>query len=510
MEGMRFPNIRAALSAAVVIAMTLGGAAPAAAAMSDEEREATFWRVAVVDFAGRTPGKVDGATAGVRVAASLRNSKRFHVIDPRTIRGAIKKLKINTSTGQLEDDDAKRLCKELRVDGVFAGKIEGPNLTLSLYSASSGRLFSRYRFTITPQFPLNEAASVAKSYTSRLPYDGLVVSVRRDLALINLGTANGIGNGSKIYAFEFESMARDVDGAVRGGNRRALAELEVVRSEQHGAWVRPLKGAMPEQFTKISLRPVVGTAELKPIEKADESLGTPWLHMEVSGDVGLLLKSYELQGTGARFTSSTTLFPAPGLSAQWFPTKMLGVSFSLRHGFIPFRRKEGSGPDRRLETYEGSTDTVLLEGKLRKVFSTGSFAGGSIAGAGGAYYSRFTVEKQDPLVLTNDSYMGPIVGVEAYLPMLDRITLHTRLGVVPYAVVSEAPVDNGKGSAFGVVGEVGLDYHINDKLFMSFDYGADSFTTSFPSDGGTRGLQNPKSTDLYHGITITLGYRSYR
>ena len=76
--------------------------------------------------------------------------------------------------------------------------------------------------------------------------------------------------------------------------------------------------------------------------------------------------------------------------------------------------------------------------------------------------------------------------------------------------MSEAPVDNGKGSAFGVVGELGLDYHINDKLFMSFDYGADSFTTAFPSDGGTRGLQNPKSTDLYHGITITLGYRSYR
>lgn len=481
----------------------------AANAMSSEEREATFWRVAVVDFAGRTPGKVDGPTAGVRVAASLRNSKRFHVIDPRTVRNALRANKINTASGQLEESDAKKLCKELRVDGIFTGKIEGGALTLSLYS-QTGKLFSRYRFNITPQFPLKEAAGVAKSYTQRLPYDGLVVSVRRDLALINLGTANGIGNGSKVYAFAFESMARDVDGAVKGGNRTALAELEVVRSEQHGAWVRPLKGEMPEQFSKISLRPVVGTTELKPIAKASESVGTPWLALEVGGDVGLLLKSYELEGTGARFTSSTTLFPAPGVTVQWFPTKLLGVGFSLRHGFVPFRRKEGTGPDRRLETYDGSTDNVLLEGKLRKVFSSGGFAGGDVALTGGAYYSRFTVEKQDPLVLTSDSYMGPILGVDAHLPLLDRVALRTKLGVVPFAIVSESPVDNGKGSAFGVVGKVGLDYHISDTMFMSFDYGADSFRTQFPSDGGSRNLQNPKSSDLYHGVTITVGYRSYR
>lgn len=506
---MRFPRIRATLSLGALLVIAVLGVAPDAAAMSSEEREATFWRVAVVDLSGRTAGKLDGATAGVRIAASLRNSKRFHVIDPRTVRRAIKKLKIDARTGQLDEGDAKRLCKELRVDGVFSGRVDGRSLTLTLYS-SSGRLFARYKFNITPKFPLSEAAKIAKSYTQRLPYDGLVVSVRRDLALINLGTANGIGNGSKIYAFEFESMARDLEGAVRGGNRKALAELEVVRSEQHGAWVRPLKGSMPEQFTKISLRPVVGTADLKPIEKADDSVGTPWLALEVSGDVGLLLKSYELEGTGARFTSSTTLFPAPGVSVQWFPTKLAGVGFSVRHGFIPFRRKEGSGAERRLETYDGSTDTVILEGKLRHVFSKGSLAGGSIALAGGAYYSRFAVEEQDPLVLTNDSYLGPLVASEAYFPLLDGISLHTRLGVVPFAIVSEAPVDNGKGSAFGVVGEVGLDYHINDRMFMSFDYGADSFRTQYPSDGGSRGLQNPKSSDLYHGVTITVGYRSYR
>ena len=509
---MRFPRIRAALKAALLLgaALAAGLAAPDAAAMSSEEREATFWRIAVVDFAGRTPARVDGGTAGVRVAASLRNSKRFHVIDPRTVRRAVRKLKVDGSRGELSESDAKRLCKELDVDGVFSGKIESGALTLSLYSAGSGRLFSRYRFPMTAKFPLREAAKIARSYAQRLPYDGLVVSVRRDIALINLGTANGIGNGSKVYAFQFESMARDADGALRGGNRRALAELEVVRAEQHGSWVRPLKGEMPEQFSKISLRPVVGAAELKPVEKLAEGVGTPYLAFEVSGDVGFLFKSYELQGTGAKFTSSTTLFPAPGLGVQWFPTQMAGVGLNVRHGFIPFRRPVGTGANRRLETYDGSTDTVILEGKLRKVFATGALAGGSVAATGGAYYNAFSVEEQDPLVLTNDSYLGPIVGGEAYVPLLDRISLHTRIGVVPFAIVTEAPVDNGKGSAFGVVGEVGLDYHINDKLFMSFDYGADSFRTSFPSNGGSRGLQNPASTDLYHGVTLTLGYRTYR
>ena len=503
---MRFLSIRGTLSAALLL---LAMAPPAHAGMSSEEREATFWKVAVIDFAGKTPGKVDGATAGVRVAASLRNSKRFHVIDPRTVRGAARKLKIDVKTGELSESDAERLCKQLDIDGVFAGKIDGTALTISLYSGSSGRLFSRYRFSITPQFPLREAAGVAKAYTSRLPYDGLVVSVRRDLALINLGTANGIGNGSRVYAFEFESMARDDDGVVRGGNRKVIAELEVVRSEQHGAWVRPLKGEMPEMFVKISLRPVTGAAELKPVEK-DVAVGTPWLGFEIAGDVGFLFKSYELTGTGSKFSSSTTLFPAPGLSAQWFPKQAFGVGGSVRHGFIPFRRPEGTGPSRSVETYQGSVDTIILEGKARKVFATGAFAGGSIAATGGAFYSRFTVEEQDPLVLTSDSYLGPIIGGEAYIPMMDSVSLHSRLGVVPYAIVTETPKDNGNGSAFGVVGKVGLDYHINDKLFLSLDYGADSFQVAFPKDGGSRGLQNPKSSDLYHGVTVTLGWRSYR
>lgn len=504
---MRFPRICATFASAG--AALFMGAAPAFA-MSAEEREATFWRVAVVDFAGKTSANVDGATAGVRVAASLRNSKRFHVIDPRTVRAAVRKLGIDGRNGQLSESEAKKLCRELRVDGVFAGKIEDGALGLSLYSGSSGRLFARYRFGITPQFPLAEAAKVAKGYTDRLPYDGMVVSVRRDLSLINLGTANGLGNGSKVYAFLFESLSRDMDGAVKGGNRRALAELEVVRAEQHGAWVRPIKGEMPEAFTKVSLRPVTGVAELKAVTKREETVGTPWLALELAGDVGFLLKNYELQGTGARFTSSTTLFPAPGIGVQWYPTRLAGVGASVRHGFIPFRRPVGTGPNRHLETYDGSVDTALLEGKLRRIFGTGALAGGSAALTGGVFYSRFAVENQDPLVLTSDSYLGPVLGGEGYFPMLDRINLHARLGVVPFAVVSESPVDNGRGSALGVLGEVGLDYHINDHLFMSLDYGADSFRTSFPSGGGSRGLQNPTSSDLYHGVTLTLGYRTYR
>ena len=240
--GLSMRNGFVAALAAVLLVVTGSTLIPATAhgAMSADEREATFWKVAVIDFNGRTP-TVDGAGASVRFAAALRNSKRFHVIDPKTVRRAVRAAKIDVSQGKIDDRDAKKLAKELDVDGVFVGRIDKGALTIALHSGSSGKLFAQYRFNITAAFARAEAEKIAKSYTSRLPYDGLVVSVRRDLALVNLGTANGIGNGSKIYSFEFQNMTRDGD-SVTGGERKALAELEVVRAEQHGAWVRPLKG----------------------------------------------------------------------------------------------------------------------------------------------------------------------------------------------------------------------------------------------------------------------------
>ncbi len=483
------------------------------AAMSSEEKEATFWRVAVVDFAGRTP-KTDGASAGVRVAAALRNSKRFHVVNPAQVRKAVRSLKIDVSQGKIEDDDAKRLAKALRVDGVFVGALrkaaDGTGvLTLALHSGSSGRLFAQYRFAISPQFAPTEAEKIAKSFTSRLPYDGMVVSVRGDLALINLGTANGIANGSKVYGFEFESLRRDANDSVTGGDRKLLSELEVVRAERHGSWVRPMKGEMPDQFVKVSLRPVAGATELKPVEETRATV-SPFVNLQVDGDVAFLFKSYELTGDGTKFSSDTTLFPAPGLRFEWFPKRSLGATMRLRHGFIPFRR-EAPGAPGTVETYNGSITSVEAEAKLRKVFgSPGYFAGGSVAVGGGAHFSSFRVDDHNPRVLTNDTYIGPLVSTDLLLPLLDRINARARLGVVPLAIVSESPVDNGSGKAFGITGTVGLDYHINEKLFVSFQYGMDSMRTTFPSGGGSRAISNPKASDLYHGVTMTLGWRSYR
>lgn len=503
---------RLLLAIFATIGLLAAGAHPAFA-LSSQERETTFWKVAVIDFSGRSPS-VDGATAGVRFAASLRNSKRFHVIDPQTVRKGVRKAEIAAGSGRLSESDAKKICRELRIDGIFTGRIAkapggGGALTIALYSAS-GKLFAQYRFPMTARFPLAEASRVAAAFTQRLPYDGLVVSVRRDLALINLGTTNGLANGSKVYAFEFEGNA-----GANGGARRALAELEVVRAEQHGAWVRPLRGDVPEEYTKISLRPVAGAAELKPPSKTVET-ATPYVELEADVDMAFLFKSYELSGTDAtsgqpqRFTSNTTLFPAPGLHVLYFPTPSIGGEFTLRHGFIPFRRPPSPGQT-KTQTYQGSLDQVMLEAELRKTFGgSGRLAGGSASIGAGLDYMGFKIQSQNPLVLTNDTYIGPIVSGALRLPISDPLSLRSGIGVVPFATVSQSPQNNGSGSVFGLHGTLGLDYHINDRLFMALDYGIDQVSAKFPSGGGSRNVQNAKSSDLYHGVTLTFGWRRYK
>jgi hypothetical protein len=509
---MRLFRILVGVTAALTMLGSSFVSSPAFA-MSNEEKETTFWKVAVIDFAGKTPN-TDGPTAGVRFAASLRNSKRFHVIDPRTVRSAVRSTGIDVTQGKLSDSDAKKVCKQLRVDGVFIGRIEktdkGGALTIGLYSASSGRLFAQYRFPMTAQFPLAEAEKLAAGYTERLPYDGLVVSVRRDLALINLGTANGLGNGSKVFSFEFDGLQRTDAGGLSGGSRKALAELEVVRSEQHGAWVRPLRGDMPEEMTKISLRPVTGSEQLKPTAVLAASSATPYVSLETDADVAFLFKSYKLSGTGAQYTSNTTLFPAPGIHVLYYPTSALGGELRFRHGFIPFRRPVGAGPTAHIETYQGSIDQFELQGEARKVFSNGTFAGGSLTAGAGVSYTSFKIASQNPIVLSSDTYMGPILSGQLRLPLLDAITLRSGIGIMPFGTITQSPQDNGKGTVFGLHGTMGLDYHINDKLFLAFDYGLDNMQTKFPSSGGSRGIPNAKQSDLYHGVTLSLGWRSYR
>lgn len=198
------------------------------------------------------------------------------------------------------------------------------------------------------------------------------------------------------------------------------------------------------------------------------------------------------------------------MRVDWFPKRNLGASARLRHGFIPFRR-EAPGSPGTVETYNGSVTSFVAEGKLRKTLSgPGHFAGGHVGAGAGAMLTMFRVDDHNPRVLTNDTYVGPLLSGEVRLPLLDRINANARLGVVPFAVVTESPVDNGSGRAFGINGTVGLDYHMNEKLFLSFQYGADSMRTSYPASGGSRAISNPKASDLYHGVTMTLGWRSYR
>jgi hypothetical protein len=141
---------------------------------------------------------------------------------------------------------------------------------------------------------------------------------------------------------------------------------------------------------------------------------------------------------------------------------------------------------------------------------SGFFGGGALIGGIGVDYLSFKVQGQSPLVLTDDTYLGPLVSGAIRVPFLDLVTVRAGVGIVPFATLTQTPVNNGTGSVFGGRGTLGVDYHVSDTLFIAADYGIDYLSTTFPSAGGTRGLTDPKQTDLYHGLTLSFGYRSYR
>lgn len=489
------------------------------AAMSSAEKDITFWTVAVLPFEGRV-GPITGPKAGARLAIGLRDTRHFRVVPPNRLAAALRELGIQPAdvSGGISKSDAKKLSDLLGLDGMITGTLSADGKRVRMDTrviGARGRVFGTYELRVTTAFTRQEAIRSALLLSQRLPYEGLIVRIDGQQALVNIGASQGVKTGGTLYAYEFSRVKMGRDGFT-GADRKPIAELEVLRVSRFGAWVRPKKGGMPEQYAKVSTRVIAGEISSGEKSGGGPEVSRPWLVF--GGGMGFLTKSYVLQSDAAEFTSDTTYFPAAGFEAQFLPINrakyQVVVGGSFRHGFIPLRRPIGND----VEEFSGALDQAFGELQFRYFpVNEGRFKDTAIGLGLGYRYSAFTVEDQDPLVLTSDKYGQVAAGLGARIPLFDllatkrrRFFLYTDFRFIPFSSISQTPLDNGSASTIGAFGSAGLELAWTRQLSINAGYNFDFVSSTFDEDGGTRGLLSPSQTDRYSGFTFRVDYKLIR
>lgn len=487
---------------------------------ASSESQVTFWKVAVLPLSG-SAGRFSNRTASDKLSLGLVDSRRFDVAAYERVTRALDAADIphEDGVGQLAPDQVKTITDSLKVDGYVTGSVshdeETKKTTFSLrLMTKKGVSFGQVDFEVGEDLEPSELATAAQQVSNLLPYDGLVTRADEEIFLINLGEVQGLKVGSVLWGFELDDV-KIADGEVIA-KRRGISELEVVRLSTVSAWVKVVRGLRPAEMTKISLEEIELEAP-KPTEEPRPKLKRPFLSFGTGVD--FLTRDYLLVADAATVSSETTTFFSPAVSADWRATRMafidVEVSGDYRHGFIPLRQTLEDGTQQQfvagLDQAIGVVKLSVTNGGQGRFSALRGFIGA------GYRYNAFTIERQDPLLLTSDVYHQLLVGGGFAVPVIQylgarqrRIFIFGEGYFAPYSSLRQTPVDNGSAEILGAFGTAGISGELTRALRVSAAWNIDITQSDFDPGGGSRGFVNAASEEFYQGLVVHLTYVFYR
>lgn len=495
--------------------MALAITAPARAGSSAEEA-ITFWTVAVAPFEGKTD-ELTGARASIRFANGLRDSRRFNVVAMSRVARELKKRELRADQA-LDAAQLRSIADDLHAHGMITGAIQsteegGAVLKLWLHSAT-GKVVTQVEEPIPADPDEKKLGAIGARLAESLPYDALIVRVAGQQFLVNAGSKRGVKEGSKLYGFNFKNV-KETSSGYDIGRPQAVSELLVLRVSDYASWVQPVRGRMPEYLMKVSLEPM--DLELSPDEGG---LPAPPRPLVVAATLSMLTRNYQHDSTEAAIDSKTTLFPAPGLAVDWIPWTSPWVdartTASYVHGFVPFRRDNPNTGAR--EEFKGSVDDLQLAAGFSRAVRGGRFADACAWFMVGYRYRSFSIEEQDPLVLTSDVYHQLTLELGGRIPVFEwlgqtrrRFFFVANASYVPATLaLDQKPVDDGAPEVTAFAVEAGLALEIFEGLQVAATWQMDRARSEFDPAGGSRGFTNASLQSRYQGMMLRVQYRLWQ
>lgn len=437
-------------------------------------------------------------------------------------------------------ESVKAALQKAGTDALLSSRlIKGPNgisIKLNLFLAKDGLLLAQENLQNFSGFEISDLrAQLEALYSnlkSKLPYAGMILSRKGQQVTVNLGSRQGIAEGSGLSVVQIIKLSRhprfkfvvsaekEIIGRIQIDKVEESLSFGTLTLERSENVVRPGMKVVPVDFVAYpsTLKSGDGKIQSELSQRADSELTLgerprEWVPKEPPslGQVGLMF------GLG-NYTINNTLETGGALSGNQMPTPSVHIDGELwltTNWFVQLGLKQYllSIPNSRTNSSPGrlsvsSTQTTLQFGY--NFLLQEEFFGPKLQVLGG--YSMFssTVDTSSPTAFTSLDFGGLALGIAGSLPLSEEIpvSLGARMIYNLNTDVNESPRNSrsfhsGKRTSFSVFSTYGWSEHIRLRGEVMYDL----FSASFSGPATPSGDASASSAS--HSLTTFAGGIEY-
>lgn len=418
-----------------------------------------------------------------------------------------------------------------KVDALLAGRlIKGPkgiSLRLDLFLANDGQLIAQETLQDYAGFEIadlrGQLSNLYKNLKAHLPYAGIILSRKNQLVTLNMGTLQGLHEGSDVSVVQIIKINRHPRfHFLIGAEKQIIGRVHIDKAEESLSFgsitmelneniIQPGMKVVPIDFVKYPAAPKAGDGKilqgLGDREDSEVAFGneTPreWVPAEKPsfGKIGLLfgLGSYSVANdisTVGSVSGRSGLTPSLHVDGEMWLTQNWFGSLQLRE-FVTQISNSYSTPG---HVNLSATETSLQFGY--NFLIADDFYGPKFQLSAG--YTKFTTHLDSSTAYTSPSWGGLGIGLGGSFPVSQEtpLTLGAKLNYFLSSTLSESPVTSGASSSpsmtqFSVFGTYRYSPHMNLRGDILYDLYSSSFS-------GTGSRAN-SATSLSHTITTLAG-----
>lgn len=354
------------------------------------------------------------------------------------------------SVGELEErpESVKKVTTAIDAQAVFAASASrgtnGLTLRLNLFLKKDGKLIAQDVVKDLPRFETAEVREQVKQMyrkvTSKLPYQGLILSRQNNRITINLGKSDGLQKDQTVSAIQIISVQRHPKfNFLIGTEKEILGRIKILKVDESlsfGAIISEKERGAIAKFAKISALEDVNYGEplgLNPETDRDVRSRTDanvafgkdareWVPSQPPsfGQVGLSLglgsfsSASNLSGIEC-CEAKSSIYPSLNIHGELWINPTWAARVELTQGVISTDNpRDGSTPGELNQSY---SRYALLFGY--NFLLQDDFFGPKIQLNLGLGTAKAYVDDSQPKALTTTSFNGGILGVNGIFPVTD-------------------------------------------------------------------------------------------
>lgn len=442
---MRVQLLRFIIIAGTIVGLaTNASAQPALGAsyVSQIDRELTIRKVAVLPVTDNVEG-IYARPIEAQLIASLRESHRWDVVEA-TLAGAA------PTPSELEEDVSAvaRIAKSIDADAIFvASASRGPkglSIKLDLFLLHDGKLLAQEVLRDHPRFEIPEVRDQVKrmyrQVTSKLPYDGLILSRQGNRVTINLGKSDGFTKDQVVTAIQIISINRHPKfNFIVSSEKEIIGKIKILKVEEtlsFGVIVSEKERGAIQRLAKIAGLTEVEYAEPDSLSpgSGDSVASRPdakiafgkeareWVPVRaptfglVEARVGLGMFSNSAAISSGAVEASSNLYPSLNVAGELWLNPEWTVRAELSQGVVSTSNpRAGSSP----EKLNHLVSRYAINGTYNFLLRDDFFGPKMMVSLGLANY-RLYVDSSTPVAFTTTNFSGLVLGLGAIFPLFDE------------------------------------------------------------------------------------------